>query len=195
MESLTSTGGARRGRAIHLLDPENLVGGGEPVPEDFLRMVNTYIDNVGVEQDDLVVLGMSPWFGSRLLGVLAALPWTLRFRSGKNGGEMAAIDAVDIDYLAKHFQYLVIGSGDHAFAALASRACALGMTVWQVSGRGTTSRRLREVTSVHTQLELGARRVGAAARLAVRNGWGRQEIKHHSHRVRGFPLLTERNWS
>src|SRR5262249_34162359 len=83
----------------------------------------------------------------------AALGWPhahYRIRSGPDGADLALLDVLWHENVAKRFTHVAIGSGDHLFAAEAARLAAEGVWVTVVSRRRSLSPRLalaaREVT-------------------------------------------------
>jgi hypothetical protein len=77
-----------------------------------------------VATGDLVVVGASSGEGAMRSG-LAWAGARVVLRRGKDGAELALIDAADPDFVGDRFETLVIGSGDGAFtehaAAIARR--------------------------------------------------------------------------
>lgn len=152
---VSGRGVRRRGRTVFVLDLENLSGGGTTTPQDLARTLNILLDVMPIGAMDVVYSGMSHHFAAQNLPVLAAVSLHPALRSGPDGGENAVLDQIDVNRLARRFDNLVIGSGDHAFVPLARQAARLGMTVWQVTGRGGVSRDLWRACSLHTRLNLG----------------------------------------
>jgi len=118
------------GRAHHIIDIENLLvlTRDEPVAPwagELYRAV------AGVGPSDLLTVAADR---SRVFGVRAAFPGAeVRWGSGPDGADLALLAATDVDLLARRFDTLVIGSGDHLFWDLAYRARIAGLKVVVVS--------------------------------------------------------------
>lgn len=152
-----------QGRALHLVDVENLLGGTDFTELDVGATAARYCQIAGVGADDLVVVASSHhtalpvWFG---WGEARRL-----VRSGPDGADLALLDVVRHEDVAVRFQRVVIGSGDgiFAFGAAALQRDGVGVTV--VSRREFLSRQLRlavrDVRFLSPQLEPAI--AGAAA--------------------------------
>jgi hypothetical protein len=127
-------------RQLHLVDIENLAG--DPLPS--LRQVRwarkLYADRLTFGAMDQVVVA-----SSHLTLVNATLGWLhARYiiRSGPDGAELALLDVLRHENIAGRFTDVVIGSGDHLFAAEAAHLAALGVRVTVVSRQHSLSPRL-----------------------------------------------------
>jgi len=142
----------RRGRAIHLVDLENLMGTAAPAPGVTAQTWDSY--RVFVQPGDHVVVATShhaaftAWFELPRTGIQLAV------RSGPSGADYALLDALDLQHAAKRYDWLVIASGDGIFASTARRAQLLGMRTWQVSGIGRSSVPLTRACRLHSRLTL-----------------------------------------
>lgn len=130
-----------RERAIHLVDPENLLGGTDFTERDVAVVAASYRQIAGIGADDLVVVASSHytalrvWFG---WGEARRL-----VRSGPDGADLALLQVVKHEDVAVRFQRVVIGSGDGIFAFVAAGLQRDGVGVTVVSQRGLLSRQLR----------------------------------------------------
>lgn len=135
-------------RALHLLDVENLLGG--HVTASRVKVLwDLYSATAQVDKVDLVVAACSHRFASR---VLFALPSRVRVVIGADahdGADVALLEAVDASLQATRFTRVVVGSGDHAFTAMAQEFVAAGCPADLVTGIGFTARRLRMVCRSH----------------------------------------------
>ncbi len=130
-----------QGRALHLVDVENLLGGTDFTEADVAAVARNYRQIARVGADDLVVVASSHhtalpvWFG---WGEARRL-----VRSGSDGADLALLDVVKHEDVAVRFERVVIGSGDgiFAFGAAALQRDGVGVTV--VSQRESLSRQLR----------------------------------------------------
>ena len=84
---------------------------------------------------------------SHLTLLNAALRWPhahYRVRSGPDGADLALLDVVRHENVARRFTHVAIGSGDHLFAEAAVHLAAAGVWVTVVSRRRSLSLRLAE---------------------------------------------------
>jgi hypothetical protein len=142
------------GRTLHVLDIENLVGGSAVGPTAVGPALSAYRATAAVRAGDHVIIGSGP-----ALAVAAGLAWPgarLLLGHGIDGADRALLDAVDVDFVAAHYDRVVIASGDHCFAQLARslRAAGLDVTVVTLSTR-SLARVLREAT-MHPPLALAS---------------------------------------
>jgi len=134
------------GRALHIADVENLMGGPLAGAAALRRVRDQYADLARLAEGDHILSACNPrlavdasraWFASRWL-----------WRGGKDGAELALLDAVDPDDVARRYNRVVIGSGDHAFTPLAHDLGARGVEVWVVARRRTIARSLGRAADV-----------------------------------------------
>lgn len=133
----------RHGRAMHLLDIENLVGSTRPTTSEVEEVMMVYealvpigaMDHyvVAVNHTALVAVGIA-FHGVRLLA-----------RSGPDGADSALVESAYEDRIDRRFERVVIGSGDGYFTELAGSLTATGLHVTVVSRRGSLSRHLAAV--------------------------------------------------
>ena len=97
---------------------------------------------------------------SHLTLLNAALGWPhahYRVRSGPDGADLALLDVLRHENIAKRFTHVAIASGDHLFAEEAAHLAAQGVWVTVVSRRRSLSSRLalaaREVIFLDTAAE------------------------------------------
>lgn len=129
-----------RGRALVLVDIENLVGGSGARRED-LEAARRFLEaGTQLQTDDHVIVGVGP---SLLLVAAEAFPGArLLLGRGESGADRALISAVHPLDVAKRFSRVVIASGDHIFTAYADSCRRAGLAVWVITGRGALSRML-----------------------------------------------------
>ena len=89
-----------------------------------------------------------------VMPVLCVFPGRLHVRSGRDGAETALLESIDLVHISTRFSRLIIASADRTFTEAADEARRLGMTVWQVTGRGGLSRELSRVTDLRMRLRL-----------------------------------------
>jgi len=136
------------GRALHLIDIENLIGGPQAGWDAIPLATEGYLATVSMMPDDLIVVATNPhlWLPAKL-----AWPGALVLSGhGKDGADKELISqVVDIERTASHFERLVIGSGDGIFEAVARDYTMVGIPVEVVSRRDALSGGLRgEATGV-----------------------------------------------
>jgi hypothetical protein len=149
-----STGSRRRfpARRLHLVDIENLVGARRPSLDQVSRARSLYGARLAFGAMDQVEVA-----SRHLTLVNAALGWPhahYRARSGPDGADLALLDVLRHEDVARRFTHVAIGSGDHLFAEEAARLAAQGVWVTVVSRKRSLSLRLelaaREVILLDT---------------------------------------------
>lgn len=130
------------GRAQHLIDLENLAGGPFPGRAAALACLGAYLDVSGWQPGDLAVVATNRWLHREIAfdlpSHLRALPVI-----GKDGADLALLGWTSADDVARRFDRLVVGSGDHAFVDLVAGTTALGTPAWVVGRGGSIARRLQ----------------------------------------------------
>ena len=147
-------GGAGGDRALHLIDLENLCGAGSTTTEDAARILAAYVDAVKIGPADSIHIGVAHHMATAVMPVLCVFPGRLHVRSGRDGAETALLESIDLAHISTRFSRLIIASADRTFTEAANEAHRLGMTVWQVTGRGGLSRELSRVTDRRMRLRL-----------------------------------------
>ena len=138
--------GARRrfpARRLHLVDIENLAG--EPLPSlsQVCEAQGRYADCLTFGAMDQVEVA-----SSHLTLLNAALGWPhahYRVRSGPDGADLALLDVLRHENVARRFTHVAIGSGDHLFTEAAAHLAAQDVWVTVVSRRRSLSPQLAEV--------------------------------------------------
>jgi hypothetical protein len=135
----------RRGRAIHLLDIENLVRSARPTTRDVTEVMAAYQAVVPIGPADQFVVAANPaallTAGIALPGI--ALPGAqLLARSGPDGADRALTETAYHDRIDLRFERAVIGSGDGYFVSLATWLAEAGLHVTVVSRPGCLNWRL-----------------------------------------------------
>jgi hypothetical protein len=149
-DKLPQRAGARRrfpARRLHLVDIENLAGDPLPGLGQVRQVLGLYTGCLAIGAMDQVEVA-----SSHLTMVNAALGWPhahYRVRSGPDGADLALLDVLRHENVARRFTHVAIASGDHLFAEEAAHLATLGVWVTVVSRRRSLSR----------QLELAAREV------------------------------------
>jgi hypothetical protein len=110
-----------------VIDVENLVGGSAAGPLAVAPTLSAYRSTVHVGDDDHTLLGSGP-----RLAVAAGMAWPgaqLRIGHGIDGADRALLEALDPEFVAAHYDRVIVASGDHAFAGIVARLRALGVAV------------------------------------------------------------------
>jgi hypothetical protein len=128
----------------------------------------------GVAPHDHVVIGASRSVARRYRGVIrgANVKWVVG-ANAPDAADSALLAAIDLRRVARDYNELVIVSGDHAFADLARRAKAYGLTVHVVTAehpenRSMLSRELKDEADIRTVVRLRARSQRARTIQATR---------------------------
>jgi hypothetical protein len=144
--------GCPKGRALHLVDVENLAGGPlTGLAEDALAQ---YLAASEWREGDHVVVAGHP-MSVLQAGLVIDVPCRLVAAHGPDGGDRALLAAAsDPEFVMNHYDKVAIGSGDGIFAGLAETLHARGLEVWVVAPTGGLSMRLgaagtRVVTLAH----------------------------------------------
>ncbi|GAA4599699.1 hypothetical protein GCM10023194_80520 [Planotetraspora phitsanulokensis] len=130
----------RQGRAIHLLDIENLAGCARPSTAEVEHVMDAYRRLVLIGPMDQFMVGVNH---NALVGVgLAFHGVQLLMRSGPDGADSALSEAALADRVDLRFERVVIGSGDGYFADLARWLADHGVQVFVVARPRSLSWRL-----------------------------------------------------
>jgi len=127
------------GRAIHLVDLENLIGTSAMSVEQVAMVRQMYVKAADVAGEDHVVLATGPtaaptaWF--------AWGPARRLVRAGIDGADQALLEVIALEALANRYTRVVVGSGDGIFTD-ACRVLQLSCTVTVVCRRESLSAQL-----------------------------------------------------
>lgn len=143
------------GRAVHLIDAENLLGGPNAPGTSVRRLWEVYRYGVPTTPNDQYFWASSQRLARNAVGMLPAQGLRVLVRDGKDGADNALLDMVDLEHLVRRFRRLVIASGDGKFADVAIAARAAGLHVHLVTGVSDCSRRLNRMASTRARLRLG----------------------------------------
>lgn len=131
----------REGRTLHLVDLENLCGGPDQVTAEKHTVADLYQLKAGIARDDHVVVATNP---SALVHCFDIFPGSqLVGQHGPDGADSALLEILgEIDWIAKRYDRVIVGSGDHCFAPSAAALRARGILVGVVAREGSLSRSL-----------------------------------------------------
>jgi len=134
----------RPSRALHLVDLENLAATAWLSQQVARRTAAEYLALAQFEVGDLIVVASSHRNG---LAARAAFPGaTVRWRSGRDGADLALLDAYS-EFDHSRFNRLVVGSGDGIFSGLVASARQGGLVVSVVTRRHSASATLIDSAS------------------------------------------------
>jgi hypothetical protein len=128
-------------RALHLVDLENLCGDPVAPRKVALRVLDDYLRLAGWRPGDHVRVAANP----RLLRSVAwdlPVPANQHAVTGEDGADMMLLAHEPPELVARRFGRLVVGSGDHLFAARARATRDLGVPVVVVARPGSLSHEL-----------------------------------------------------
>jgi hypothetical protein len=145
MDVSTPTGYGRRrplfpGRAVHLLDIENLTASSRPSTSDVATVMTLYRTLVPIGPMDQFIVAVN--HNALVQAGIAFRGVQLLARSGPDGADRALVETAYGDRLEQRFDRVVVGSGDGYFTELVSWLTAAGVRVTVVSRRGSLSWRL-----------------------------------------------------
>jgi hypothetical protein len=100
--------------AVHLVDIENLCGCGKPSKEQISEICANYYEEVGVQDDDLVVIASGT---QNRWALYEGWPGAVhQFRPGENGADIALAQFICENQLEDNFVRAFLGSGDGGLA-------------------------------------------------------------------------------
>lgn len=130
------------GRTLHLVDIENLVGGSSATCGEVAMVSSDYRRTAPVLVGDHVIVA-----AGKSMAVDAGLVWNgarLVFGRGVNGADRALLAAVaDPFWVARHFDRVVLGSGDGIFKPVLASLRRLGVATGIVAPDNSISFALR----------------------------------------------------
>lgn len=131
---------------MFIVDIENLVGDPRPCRAAAADAFDRLEALTPIAANDHVVIG-----AHTVLAASVGVWWPehrLVTGSGRDAADMALIDSVgDRDWIAGHYDRLIIGSGDHIFVDTAAQFRRLGLVVGVVSRDSALSADLRRTAS------------------------------------------------
>ncbi len=131
------------GRLLHLVDVENLCGGSHVSGDSVAKAMHDYRDAVRVNSIDHVIVACSPQL---VIPSHDAVPDArILVGRGFDGADIALIDAACVADVARRFDGVIIGSGDHIFTSVAASLRLAGVRVTVVSRQSALSASLGRV--------------------------------------------------
>jgi len=137
-------------RTVHLVDVENLCGTGLPDTATAVDRMSLYADASGLKDGDFGFAAANKHVERRLSHDLPkGLRWILA-GTGPDAADRALLECADLELYARRYDRVVIGSGDGAFAGMASALVDAGLEVEVVAAEGSVSSRLSNAASTVT---------------------------------------------
>lgn len=127
-----------RDRALHLVDLENLARGPGQAGTAYRGAWDDYVFSSGLNEQDHVEIASC---GLVMAEAAFSLPtrYPKHTANGADGAENLLLGIVGPEFVARRYEWLVIGSGDHAFVPYALEVQRLGGKVRVVSARSSRS--------------------------------------------------------
>lgn len=151
-----------RGRALHVIDLENLAGGA--LGERCARKIwLTYERGIGIQNGDRAIVVVSSIFEAAVRPVIPSYV-RLEFCSpGPDAADLRLQKLAVSEINRTRFAMVIIATGDGSFVRTAEFARSNGMNVWLVSGRSAVARRLAAICPLRSRLRLPGRHAAAAS--------------------------------
>ena len=127
-------------RTLHLLDIENLAGGGRLRPDEAARAVGRFQEAIRVGPCDPLIVACGPT--SVLAAGSAVRHSRLLIGRGVDGADLRLLEVLATDPIVERVDEIVLGSGDGIFAPIVADLEAAGCPVTIASHRDRLSRRL-----------------------------------------------------
>lgn len=136
----TSLTSLKRGRAIHLLDIENLCGSSLLTPTMVEKVRASYAAAVSIGPRDQIVLASAH---ISLLAMADGWPNArYQVRSGKDGADICLATIMVDENLADRFEHVIVGSGDGGLSPFVAEMAGRGSRVTVVSRMAAISPRM-----------------------------------------------------
>lgn len=134
------------GRALHLVDVENLMGGPSSGVGQMVDVFERYRIAAPFSAGDHVVIAANP-----VIALDAKVAWPearLLARRGRDGADIGLLEEVaDVQFGGTRYDTIVVGSGDGVFEIVAEVYRPLGLSVGVVSQRSRLSYALASSSS------------------------------------------------
>ena len=135
------------GRALHLVDLENVIGDPWATGPGVAEVYETVLTTGGHRAGDIVVVAANRWLLAEL-GFVAHTSCQKLVAHGPDGADLALLDWADASWIVQRFERLVVASGDGIFADVVRAARDAGLEVDVVFGGGAVSNRIRALDAV-----------------------------------------------
>ena len=139
---MTTTSSDPLRRSLHLVDLENLVGDPRAVAPLVRATLTRYLRVARWRPGDHVIIASNPGLMREVM-FDPPVPCNAHATRGRDGADVMLLSLASPELVVRRYARLVIGSGDHIFAASPHAAQALGVEVLVVARAGGCSYRLR----------------------------------------------------
>ena len=155
-----------RGRALHVIDLENLAGG--RLGRHRAREVwLTYERGIGIQNGDRAIVVVSWMFEAAVRPVIPSYVRLQFCPVGPDAADRLLQKLAAAEVNRSRFGMVIIASGDRSFAGTAELARSRGMNVWLVSGHGSVSRKLAAACPLRSRLRFRSQRPADVDSAAV----------------------------
>jgi hypothetical protein len=139
--SAMETSSTRAGRTLHLVDLENLTGGGAASGDALLGVLDDYLDVAEWNAGDCAALAANPSVVRKIAFDLP-VPCNIHAVCGADSADLMLLSLAPPELVTRRYGRLVVGSGDGIFARRAAQARAQGVHVDVVTRPESCSTRL-----------------------------------------------------
>ena len=143
-----------KGRKVHLVDLENVVGSGHVTELAARQVRDVYLASGVVAPGDHVILGMS--HHNQLAAGFGWPDVRREVRSGRNGADLALQEVMATEDLHLRFGSCIVVSGDGGFAHSIAALAGLGLPVGVIAPRGRSSAALKLAATAYAEIEFAA---------------------------------------
>jgi hypothetical protein len=141
------------GRALHLIDLENLLADPDADCAAVDAALDAFVTAAALGADDLVALAVNHRLYRRSCFSLDR-GWEIKLASGPDACDHALLAEAPVDWVADRFDRLVVGSGDGIFVDLVHGVRRRATPVWVVAQDRCLSRRLASAASRVVRIDL-----------------------------------------
>ncbi len=141
------------GRALHLIDLENLLADPDADCPAVDAAIDAYVAAAALGSEDLVALAVNHRLYRRSCFSLDR-GWEIKLASGPDACDHALLAEAPIAWVADRFDRLVVGSGDGIFVDLVHGVRRRATPVWVVAQDRCLSRRLASAASRVVRIDL-----------------------------------------
>jgi len=144
------------GRALHLVDLENVLGDPGATGPEVVDTYETVLARGLHRAGDLVVVALNPGLAPHF-AFADHTPCQLFVRRGPDGADLALLGWGSPELVARRFHRLVVASGDGIFAGIVRALREFGLRVEVLYGNGRVSRHLHCSGVPLVRVPVGAR--------------------------------------
>ncbi len=149
------------GRKLHLVDVENLCGGSHVSDASVATAMCEYAEAAAPSRNDHVIVACSPQLA--IPSHTAVPDARILVGRGFDGADSALVGTAAVTDVARRFDGVVIGSGDHIFTSMAASLRLMGVPVTVVSRESSLSASLARVATTVVRIPDLPEPIGEAA--------------------------------